>query len=162
MQPPPVPQLLQQLQQFAEQLRQTLSAPTVDWRWQSAAGEWSLTQVICHLRDVEREVHQPRFAALIARENAFIAGATPDEWAVPRDYQAQDGPTALADFLVARSETVDRLQTLTPALWQRQGRHAFFGPTSLHELSGLVARHDEAHWEQIMALRQRHSSTRLT
>lgn len=154
-QPSPVPELLQQLQQFAQQLRQTLFAPTIDWRRQPAPGEWSLTQVICHLRDVEQEVHQPRFAALIARENAFLAGATPDEWAVPRDYQAQDGPTALADFLTARSETVDRLQAMPPALWDRQARHAFFGPTSMHELLSLMVRHDEAHWEQILALVQR-------
>ena len=154
-QPPPVPELLQQLAQFAHQLRQLLAAPTVDWRRQPATGEWSLTQVICHLRDVEGEVHQPRFAALIARENAFIAGATPDEWAAPRDYQAQDGPTALADFLAARAETVATLQALPPTLWSRQGRHAFFGPTSLHELLGLVVRHDEAHGEQITTLMQR-------
>lgn len=151
-QPPPIPDLLQQLQQFARRVRQVLSEPGVDWIWQPTSGEWSLTQVICHLRDVEREVHQPRFAAVIARENAFIAGATPDEWAVPRQYQAQDGPTALADFLAARLETVDTLQALTPALWSRQGRHAFFGPTSMHELLNLMVRHDEAHWEQIMAL----------
>lgn len=153
--PPPVSQLLQRLEQFAQQLRYLQSDAAVDWRRQPAADEWSLTQVVCHLRDVEREVHQPRFAALIARENAFIAGATPDEWALPRNYQAQDGPTALADFLAARSETVAMLQSLTPALWSRQGRHAFFGPTSLHELLSLVVRHDEAHGEQIAALLRR-------
>lgn len=151
-QSPPVPNLLNQMRQFAENVHRVLTAPDIDWKQQPAAGEWSLTQVVCHLRDVEREVHRSRFEALIARENAFISGVTPDEWAIPRQYQAQNGPVALEEFYAARLQTVEDLQALDAAMWQRQGRHAFFGPTTMHELLTLVVRHDEAHWEQISSL----------
>ncbi|MCA9937015.1 MAG: DinB family protein [Anaerolineales bacterium] len=149
---PPVPALLDQMRQFAENVHRALTGADVHWMWQPDSGEWSLTQVICHLRDVEREVHRPRFDALIAHENAFISGVTPDEWAVPRNYQAQNGPTALADFYAARTQTVAMLRALDDAMWRRRGRHAFFGPTTMHELLTLVVRHDAAHWEQITAL----------
>jgi hypothetical protein len=105
--------------------------------------------LVCHLRDVEREIHQPRFQALLAAENAFLAGVAADEWAESRRYQEQDGLTALADFVQARAET-GRLLAGTPAgYWQRQGRHSFFGPTSAHELLSLVVEHDQAHLQQV-------------
>jgi hypothetical protein len=41
---------------------------------------------------------------------------------------------------------------LDEKMWQRHGRHAFFGHTSMHELLYLIVRHDEIHWEQINAI----------
>lgn len=104
------------------------------------------------MRDVEREVYHVRFNNLISQENAFLPGASPDEWAEERDYAAQDGREALKAFLVARQETLDLLKSLSPEMWQRQGQHAYFGPTSMHELVYLAVRHDDIHWEQINSL----------
>ena len=150
--PLPVPTLLTQLANFPRTLVQTLAPGNVDWDRRPAPAEWSLTEVVCHLRDVEREVHQVRFRMLMAADNAFLAGKTADEWVQERRYQQQDGRAALDDFTAARRETVALLQDLDDAVWQRQGRHAFFGPTSMHELLSLVVRHDQSHWQQIQAL----------
>lgn len=150
--PPPVDNLLQQLATMAANVRGSLADDDVDWKWRPRADEWSLTEVICHLRDVESEIHQVRFRALIATDNAFVSGAAPDEWASVRDYQRQDGPTSLAHFLNARHQTITLLEKLPPEMWLRQGRHAFFGPTSMHELLFLVNKHDEIHWNQIKTL----------
>jgi hypothetical protein len=111
-----------------------------------------LTEVVCHLRDVEQEVHQPRFRAVLSEEHPFLAGATPDEWAAPRRYRRQSGTAALKAFITARQETIALLEPLTAEAWRRQGRHAFFGPTSVHEMVNLVVRHDDAHWTQIVDL----------
>lgn len=147
-----VTQLLEQLVGFVIQLQEVVgAAASINWTHRPAPSSWSLTELLCHLRDVEREVHQPRFRDLIAAENAFIAGADPDRWAVERQYQQQDGEQALTDFVAARQETVVFLQPLPEAIWQRRGRHAFFGPTSMHELLHLVVQHDQAHWAQLQA-----------
>lgn len=151
-QPRPVPDLLQELADFPIAVSALLASPEIDWNWRPAPPEWNLTEVGCHLRDVELEVHQLRFRALIATENTFISGATPDDWVKEREYEKENGRSALQTFLQFRQETLALLTDLDDALWQRQGRHAFFGPTSMHELLNLVIGHDEAHWQQIQKL----------
>ena len=61
--PPPVGELLTELAAFGERVVRLLADATVDWSRRPAEGEWSLTEIACHLRDVEREVHQARFSA---------------------------------------------------------------------------------------------------
>lgn len=147
--PPPVPTLLRRLDAFARDVEQSLSDPIVDWECAPAPGEWCLTEVVCHLRDVEREVHQQRFRSLIEEGETFLPGVVADDWVEERAYREQHGPTALDHFLEARRETLALLRNLEDAAWQRQGQHAFFGPTTLHELLNLAVQHDAAHWEQI-------------
>ena len=151
-QPRPVSELLQELADFATAVSEALSSSETCWDWRPAPAEWNLTELCSHLRDVEREVHQIRFKALIAVENTFISGATPDDWVAQRNYQTENGRSALNTFLHYRQETLDLLTGLDDTMWPRQGRHSFFGPTSMHELLNLVVGHDEAHWHQLQTL----------
>jgi len=150
--PPPVAELLADLAGFATAVSQAMSGTQVDWQWRPAPGEWNLTELYCHLRDVEREVHQVRFRSILTADNAFIPGATSDDWVVERDYARQDGRLALDQFLQAREETITMLPGPDNPFWQRQGRHSFFGPTTAHELLNLAVKHDQAHWEQLQKL----------
>jgi FMN phosphatase YigB (HAD superfamily) len=118
------------------------------WRRQPAPAEWCLTEIICHLRDVEREVNLPRIRKLLAEENPFLAGEVTDRWVEERHCAEQDGHQALADFITARKEALDLLNGLQ-AEWSRTARHAIFGPTTLLELIGFVTGHDRAHVQQI-------------
>jgi FMN phosphatase YigB (HAD superfamily) len=127
-------------------------APPDVWPRQPAPGEWSLGEVMCHLRDVEREVHQPRLRATLEQDNPFLAGADTDPWAAIRNYAAQDGPTALADFAQARRETILLLSQLPDAAWSRSARHALLGPITLAELARLMIDHDQIHLRQVRSL----------
>jgi hypothetical protein len=147
--PPPVPSLLVELAEFATFLLQALAAPQVPWRWRPAPDAWSLVEILCHLRDVECEVHQPRFRAMSETENPFLPGVDADEWAAPRGYFWQDGRAALADFVAARRDTLALLEHLPEDAWLREARHAFFGQTTLHELLYLVVQHDRVHRQQV-------------
>jgi hypothetical protein len=147
--PPPVSSLLVELAEFPKSILQMLSSPGIHWRRRPNPDEWSLVEIICHLRDVEREVHLPRFEALATMENPFISGVDADQWAEPRDYFRQDGRTALADFIAAREETIALLENLPDESWSREARHAFFGQTTLHELLYLVVQHDRSHRQQM-------------
>ena len=150
--PPPVNELMNHLTTMARNVRRVETINGLSWTWRPTESDWSLTEVVCHLRDVEREVHQWRFQALVDKENTFIPGVSADEWAQERHYREQDGSTALDEFIEIRSETIALLQSFSSAMWDRQGRHAFFGPTSMHEFLYLVVRHDGLHWTQIQEL----------
>jgi len=110
--------------------------------------EWSLTEIICHLRDTELEVNLPRLRLLLEIEEPFIPARITAEWAKERSYNDQDLFQALGDFTSARMQMVDLLRGLTVE-WQRKARHAIFGPTDLHELVKFMAEHDKLHIRQI-------------
>jgi len=126
----------------------TTSLPTEAWTRIPAPAEWSLTEIICHLRDVEREVNLPRLRKVLAEENPFLAGESTDVWVKERKCAEQDGRQALVDFTAARKEVLGLLDALTVE-WSRPARHAIFGPTTLQELVGFVAGHDRAHVQQV-------------
>jgi FMN phosphatase YigB (HAD superfamily)/uncharacterized damage-inducible protein DinB len=116
-----------------------------------SADNWSITEILCHMRDVEREVDQPRIQKILAEDEPFIPAQMPDEWAKTREYNKQDGSSALREFTSARIQTLEMLQNLAPAQWSRKARHAIFGPTTLQELVGFNAEHDRLHIQQAYA-----------
>jgi FMN phosphatase YigB (HAD superfamily) len=114
-----------------------------------APGEWSPSEVLCHLRDVDSEVNLPRLKKVINESNPFLSGQDTDPWAETRNYQLQDGMQALNDFTKARMEVLGLLVNLTPDDWNRRARHAIFGPTNLRELVNILAGHDILHVQQV-------------
>ncbi len=127
-------------------------APASDWTLRPAPAEWALTEVLCHLRDTEREVNQPRLQRLLTEDEPFIPSRNTDAWAEERNYLGQDGRAAFQEFLAARLETLSTLQSLTEADWTRKARHSIFGPTTLQELVGFMSTHDRIHIQQIWKL----------
>lgn len=157
--PPPAPDLLAELAAFRDYVALVAVDDAYNWAYRPSDAEWSLTEIACHLRDVEHEVHQARYRALINGDGAFLPGVDADQWAIPRNYRAQNCPTAFSDFLSARDETIALLATLPPEVWARQGQHTYFGPTSLRELVYLAVQHDRVHRQQIEALIQQQSES---
>lgn len=121
------------------------------WSRRPPEEEWSLTGIICHMRDVDQEVNIPRFEAIIGGENPFVPGINTDTWADERNYHNQDGPGALREFIQVRTRLVSLLSGLTSEEWQRPARHAIFGPTHLAELVSFVTTHDCSHLQSIDA-----------
>jgi FMN phosphatase YigB (HAD superfamily) len=126
----------------------TASLSQAAWTHIPAPGEWCLTEIICHLRDMEREVNLPRIRKVLAEQNPFLVGEATDVWVKERRYADQDGRQALAEFTAARKQTLGLLDGLV-AEWSRPARHALFGPTTLQELLGFAAGHDRAHVQQV-------------
>jgi HAD superfamily hydrolase (TIGR01549 family) len=123
--------------------------PVEAWLTSPQPDEWCLTEIFCHLRDVEREVNLPRLVRVIEEDEPFIPGIDSDAWASQRNYRAQDGQQALREFTAARIETLALLDPLEAAGWQRPANHAIFGPTSLNEIASIVAGHDRLHIRQV-------------
>jgi FMN phosphatase YigB (HAD superfamily) len=119
--------------------------------WSSCPQEegWGPVEIACHLRDVEREITQPRLRKILSEGNPYLAPVESDSWAEQRNYRSQDGKQALRDFSSARKETTSMLRDLRPEDWKRAARHALFGPTTLAELARFFARHDLLHIDQL-------------
>lgn len=128
--------------------------PGGQWRLPPAPGEWSLNEVICHLRDVEAEVNLPRLEKLLESGNPFLPGQDTDRWAEERNYAQQDGRRALVEFIRLRTTLTEKLEALDEQAWQLPARHAIFGPTRLLELVGIMAAHDRLHVRQALAVIQ--------
>lgn len=123
-----------------------------DWKRRPAMGEWSLTEIPCHLREVETEVKLPRLQRLAGETEPFVSAADTDPRAVARNFQARDARTGLAEFSRARQATLDYLRTLPPEVWSRPARHALLGRATTAELISFTGEHDRIHLRQILAL----------
>jgi HAD superfamily hydrolase (TIGR01549 family) len=115
-----------------------------------ASSEWSLTEVLCHMRDTELEINLPRLLMLLELDEPFIPVRNTETWAEERGYLGQDARLAFRDFVTARLKTVDLLRGLTTE-WQRTARHGIFGPTNLQELVRFMVEHDKLHIRQIFS-----------
>ncbi len=127
----------------------TRSLSLKQWTTRVAEDEWALNEIVCHLRDVDREVHMPRFQKMCDEENPFLPGVDSDAWIQERNYREQDGRAALNDLMTARTGLILLLESLSSQGWQRSARHAIFGPTTLRELADFVSTHDRSHLNQI-------------
>jgi HAD superfamily hydrolase (TIGR01549 family) len=132
-----------------------------DWTIRPHPDEWSLTEVLCHLRDVDQEVNLPRLRKVLAETNPFLPGEDTDRWADVRQYCIQDGPEALCRFIATRGELTSLLESLAADDWQRPARHAIFGPTRLQELVSIIAAHDRVHMGQVHELLEQVSPATL-
>jgi FMN phosphatase YigB (HAD superfamily) len=121
-----------------------------DWTRRPEPQAWNLTEIACHLRDVEREVNLERIEAVLKDDNPFLAGKDTDAWAAERGYAGQDGRQALIHFTDCRMTALDLLEPLQPEDWRRPARHAIFSRTQLAELVGITAGHDRLHVKQVM------------
>lgn len=110
--------------------------------------EWSIKEVICHLRDVEIEVNLPRVEKVLSQENTFVTGMVTDPWVVERNYAGQNGKQALMDFIDARIRLIDQLDQLSVE-WDKPVRHSIFGSSNLKELVSVMVGHDIAHVQQV-------------
>lgn len=119
------------------------------WNMRTLPDEWSITEILCHLRDVDNEVHLPRINAVLAENNPFLPGMDTDPWANQRAYIDQDCDQALDSFTQTRGKIIANLDKITETAWQLTARHAIFGPTRLYELVNIIAGHDRLHIQQV-------------
>ena len=118
------------------------------WKHEPTHDDWAMTEIVCHLADTEREIHQMQLNLMIEKEGAFIPRPDSGVWASEREYLNIDGKTALAEFTRARIENIKALKELDENIWSRSARHAIFGPTNFLEVTSFIADHDRLHVQQ--------------
>jgi len=118
------------------------------WKYVPTHDDWAVNEIICHLADTEREIHQMQLNLMIQREGAFIPRPDSGVWASERQYLNIDGKAALMEFAQARIENIKTLKALDENTWNRSARHAIFGPTNFLEVISFMADHDRLHVQQ--------------
>jgi len=128
----------------------SLSSPLTaeDWRREPTPDDWAMNEIVCHLRDTEREIHQMQLSLMLGREGAFIPRPESSVWANEREYLNVNGQSALTEFALARIDNIRRLKELREEIWSRKVRHAIFGPTDFLEVTSFMADHDRLHVQQ--------------
>lgn len=119
-----------------------------EWQSEPSREDWAMNEIVCHLRDTEREIHALQLRLMLERADAFIPRPDTSVWASERDYLHVDGETALQEFLTARLENIALIKNADESVWSRKARHAIFGPTNFLEVTGFIAEHDRLHIQQ--------------
>ncbi len=119
------------------------------WTRRPAEDEWAPIEIVCHLRDVEKEVTLPRVKTILTETDPHLPPFDTDRWAEERDYIHQSSPDVLADFIQVRKQTISLLTTLNMEDWSRSARHSLFGPTALAEIVNIATEHDLIHLGQM-------------
>jgi len=102
-------------------------------------------QIICHLRDVDREINLPRLQTIVQDDNPFLSSVDTHTWIEERAYDREDPATAVRGYIAARMEVLESLRRLAPAQWRRPARHSLLGPITLAEWIAVLAEHDLRH-----------------
>jgi hypothetical protein len=77
-----------------------LAGCTPEQAWQARGGDenWSVVEVMCHLRDAEERAIE-RTRAMRDQDDPFLPGYDQEQWARERNYAASDLASTLAAFL---------------------------------------------------------------
>jgi hypothetical protein len=121
-----------------------------------APGKWSILEILCHMRDMEREAYLERYTRILAEPEPRLPDLNGDAFAIERDYRGQKAADILRDWARLRRESLRLLRKAKPEQWRRAGIHEKAGRLTIDD---LVARHatgnDLAHLAQIDAIKRR-------
>ena len=117
-----------------------------------SAGEWSVNDVLAHLRACDDVWASYYIMTILAQENPTIRARNPRTWIKNTDYLEQDFPSSLRAFTRQRKKLLAVLESLPPKGWSRTNTLIGAGKpiqqTLLSHADGL-ARHERAHLRQI-------------
>jgi hypothetical protein len=124
--------------------------------WTPAPGKWSIHEIVCHMRDMERDAYLARFRRILAEPNPTLADVDGDVYALERDYRSSKLPEVLRDWRRLRKEVLALLKTVKGEAWERIGTHETAGPLSMAGFVHRLARgNDDTHLAQIEAIKEK-------
>jgi hypothetical protein len=123
-----------------------------DWerRIYTKGSQWTVRQVLCHFVSAEQGFLR------LARNILDGGEGAPEDMDIDEFNEGQVGAMAgrtLADlwseFERSRAETVELVRGMGGADFDREGRHPFFGRSSLEKLLKLIYRHNMIHLRDV-------------
>jgi hypothetical protein len=142
---------LDALAAFPQQLQQTVRGLDERMlRFKPAPNEWSITEVIGHLIDIDI-LMAGRIGQIIARDNPALTVFDVDAEVLRRDYQNKQANLLLVNFAERRAANVEEWRYIRPANLQRAGMHPTRGALTIAAIIGTLPPHDQTHMAQIRA-----------
>ncbi|HJW49398.1 MAG TPA: DinB family protein [Candidatus Limnocylindria bacterium] len=121
------------------------------------AGEWSLNDILAHLRACA-DIGGDAIARILAEDRPTLRAVDPRVHVTETDYLRVDFESSLRAFARQRARSLAVLQRLAPTDWSRGAR--VIGRSRTREESVLsyahwLARHERAHYPEIERLARR-------
>ena len=118
----------------------------------SAEGEWSVVDILAHIRASD-EIVAHRAYVLLVRDNPTLLAYDERSWAEVARYALSDFRTSLAVYVLRRAELVNMLRHIHLEDWERAGLHEVRGLVSLLDILTAMVGHEEEHCSQLEARR---------
>jgi hypothetical protein len=119
-------------------------------RHRPAANEWSIKEIVGHLRDAA-EVWHKRIYSVYSLTDPRFASFDGEAWVRERGYLDADVLSLVADMREWRLQTVDVLAHAVD--WTRLGQHSDIGRRSLKQWAEYMIEHEAGHLASIRALK---------
>jgi hypothetical protein len=110
--------------------------------------DWSVVEVICHLRDSE-EASLQRTRLMRDQSNPMLSARDPAKLAVELNYASTSLDSALSAFLRFRADHIQELTGLRAEQWERTGEHPSVGQITISGMIAHLVAHDAIHLAQI-------------
>jgi len=124
--------------------------------WRPAPGKWSIHEIVCHMRDAERDGYLYRYRKILAEDDPILPDVDGDKLALERQYGRMNLREVVRDWRAARKEVLAVLKKVKGEQWQRIGTHESLGPMSLDIiLERQALGNDGAHLGQIEDIKKR-------
>jgi hypothetical protein len=121
-----------------------------------APGKWSILEIVCHMRDMERDAYLARYKRILAEDLPQLPDVHSDSCALEGDYRGQKLGQALREWTQLRRECLKLLAGVKREQWERAGIHSSAGRLTLAEfLRRQAVGNDEAHLAQIESAKRR-------
>ncbi len=124
-----------------------------EYNWRPAPDKWSLLEILCHLRDEEREDFLPRIKIILEGSNERFKPIDPQGWVKKRKYAQKDFYKIFNDFVNMRDRSTDWLRSLEDPDWTRTYTHETLGEMSAQLFLENWVAHDLLHIRQIVNAR---------
>ena len=129
----------------------TASLSPAQLRLAPATDEWSINDVLAHLRSCA-DVWGGCIAAILAEDEPTLRAVNPRSWITQTDYLQLEFAPSLAAFTAQREGLLAVLRELSPEAWSRGATVKGVGRTlrrTVWSYADWLASHERAHLKQI-------------
>src|SRR5438045_4553257 len=67
-------------------------------RWRPIPNKWSIKEIVCHLRDMERLAYLARYQKIVSEDHPYLENVDQNRLAYENDYINQNTEEALEEF----------------------------------------------------------------
>ncbi len=124
-----------------------------EYIWKPATDKWCLLQIVCHLRDEEKEDFRARTKHALETPAQPLPPTDPEGWVISRKYDQDNYGKTLAKFLRERKRSVKWLQSLSGPNLESAYVHPKYGEMTVKMFMTNWLAHDYLHIRQIIKLK---------
>jgi hypothetical protein len=118
------------------------------YEFKPAPQEWSVKEIICHMRDVD-EIFHDRCVRMVEDDEPFLRSFNPDELAEEKGYSRQLWEEIRQEWDTNRERNLELFKGLGPLQWLKGAFHQERGHFNVLDVASALVRQTEEHLEQI-------------